>query len=523
MPVRIPVLLAVAAALAAAPPADGREWLAGDGHVHTCYSHDAYCPQTDPPQDAETFYSSFGTVEQRFAEAAAKGLDYLVISDHDDRRAWDDPAFGSQGVVGVKAYEWSLSGGHAQMLGAARDYGDGDPALAAEALNADGGLFQANHPSYRAGEMVTTCDEAAGPDTPLHWKLGFDVRPDAIEVWNATALIPPAELFWECWLQRGVRVPVTAGSDSHGATQPNLGLPTTWVLAEGRSQAAILEGIRLGRTTLSRLPPALGGARLVLEADADGDGAYEATMGDTVAPGAALRVRAEGLFAPALVRVRAGGRTIVSDAPLTPGGTVELAAPEGASWVRAVAYQPQWTAMVDPFCRPPASAESPVDLCTADLAITAMTSPVYAEAAAPEPDPAPSPPAAPSGSGAPAPSGDEPDDDPPLPPAAQSLHGAPLPPVPPQGRPALPRLRLIVRGRAVRWSPRGLRYDVQVRVGRRWRTRLAATAATSLRAGRRVAAVRVRPRAADGRAGRWSVARVGRAGGGPRPAAAARP
>ncbi|HEV2814830.1 MAG TPA: CehA/McbA family metallohydrolase [Solirubrobacteraceae bacterium] len=441
MRVRVPVLLAaLLAALAAASPAAAREWLAGDGHVHTCFSHDAYCPQYDPPEDAETFYSSFGTVQQRFTEAAAKGLHFLVVSDHDDIRAWSDPAFGTQGVVGVRAYEWSLDGGHAQMLGAARNYGDGDAAATADALNADGGLFQANHPSYRADAVVSTCEDVAGPETPLHWKLGFDVRPDAIEVWNATALIPPGELFWECWLQRGIRMPVTAGSDSHGATQPNLGMPTTWVLAEDRTQAAILDAIRLGRTTLSRLPPGQGGARLLLEADGDRDGTYEATVGDTVKPGSPMRVRADGLTAPALIRVRAAGRTVVEDEPLQPGGEVRFAAPAQPTWVRAVAYQQQWTAVADPFCRPPGSAESPVDLCTNDLAITGMTSPLYlelpveTEPAKPGRNPRPPRPERPPREGGAAASShdDEPDDDPPLAPALQSLNGAPLPVVPAQ-------------------------------------------------------------------------------------------
>ncbi len=528
MPVRIPVLLVMLAALlAAAPAAAARQWLAGDGHVHTCYSADAYCPQTDPPQDLKDFYSSMGTVGQRFDEAWAKGLHFLVISDHDDVRAWTDPAFGARGVVGVRAYEWSLDGGHAHMLGAARNYGDGAPATIAETLRADGGLFQANHPSYRAGQLVTTCEQVGAPDTPLHWKLGFSLQPDAVEVWNATSLIPPAEVFWDCWLQRGVRMPVTAGSDTHGATQPSLGLPTTWVQADDVSQAAILDGIRHGRTTLSRLPPALGGARLLIEADADRNGIYEATMGDTVPPKVPMQVRAEGLSAPALVRVRAGGRTILSDAPLLPGKAVPFEAPADArSWVRAVAYQQQWTTVVDPFCKPPPQPppppdprlpseipHSPIDLCTSDLAITGMTSPIYVEAAPPVATPPAETPTGTGSSTPPGPSGDEPDDDPPLAPAEQSLFGAPLPAVPAQPAPAsssgeaLPRLRVVVRGRRVSWTPRGLRYDVQVRRGRRWRTALRASAATSLVVGRRVRAVRVRPRAPDGGAGAWTVAR----------------
>ena len=509
---RPPVLALVAAlaALAAAPPASAAEWLAGDDHVHTCYSHDAYCPQTDPPQDAETFYSSFGTVDQRFTEAAAKGLDFLVVSDHDDIRAWADPGFGTHGVTGVKAYEWSLSGGHAQMLGAARHYGDGDPNAIADALNADGGLFQANHPSYRAGSLPTTCEEMAAPETPLHWKLGFTLQPDTIELWNATSLIPPGELYWECWLQRGVRIPVTAGSDSHGATQPSMGMPTTWVLAEGRSQEAILQGIRLGRTTLSRLPPGRGGGRLLLEADRDRDGTYESTIGDTVTPKTPMRVRGDGFMAPALVRVRAGGETIVEDELLTPGG-VRFEAPPNAGWVRAVSYQQQWTTVGDPFCRPPASAESPIDLCTADLAITGMTSPMYVE---PAPPPTLPPVNVPVSTPPGGPETDEPDDDPPLAPAEQSQNGAPLPAVPAQAPVApahapapLPRLRLAIGRRRASWSPRGLRYDVQVRRGRRWFTVARATTSTSVRLGRRARAVRVRPRATDGRVGAWTMRR----------------
>ena len=502
------MLAAVAgAALAAATPAHALEWYAGDGHVHTCYSHDAYCPGIDPIEDAETFYSSAGTVQERFTEAAAKDLDYLAISDHDDQRAWTDPAFGSQGVLGLQAYEWSLDGGHAQMLGALRSYGDGEPAATADALNADGGLFQANHPSYRADADVTTCAEAGAPDTALHWRLGFAVRPDTIEVWNPTALIPPGELYWECWLQRGVRIPVTSGSDSHGATQPTAGMPTTWVLARERTQEAILEGIRLGRTTLSRLPPGLGGARLLLEADGDRDGTYEATMGDTVRPRTPMRVRADGLSAPALVRVRAGGQTLVEDAPLAPGGEVTFSAPKTSTWVRAVTYQQQWTTVADPFCRPPASTESPVDFCTTDLAITAMTSPLYVE----KPGNG-VPPAKATATIRPLPVTpilDELDDEPTLAPAAQSLNGAPLPDVPAQAYApqragfALPAVSVRRADRRAAWGPVGQRFDVQALLRGRWRVVGQATTATSARLGRRARALRVRVRTPDGRAGPW--------------------
>ncbi len=316
------VLVAVAA-MAAPAGAPAASWYAGDDHVHTCFSHDAYCGPDDDNTGPDTAYSSGGTVAQRFAEAAAKGLDFLIVSDHDDVRAQSDPAFGSQGVAAVPAYEASLAGGHAHMLGATHLYPEGDTTEAAgvralaDALRADGGRFQANHPSYKDEAPFDSCDQADGPDPgaiPLHWKYGFSVEPDSIEVWNATTLLQPAELYWECWLQRGVRVGGTAGSDSHGATQPNIGLPTTWVLADSLRPGDVLGAIAAGRTTLSRTPPALGGVRLLLEGDADRDGRYESAIGDEVPPGTPLRVRADGPAPPALVRVRANGETVVDGA-----------------------------------------------------------------------------------------------------------------------------------------------------------------------------------------------------------------
>ena len=384
---------ALAAVLLCAAPAGAAEWLAGDGHVHTCYSHDAWCIG-EPPQE-ETLYSSGGSVEQRFAEAAAKGLDFIVISDHDSVGALTDPAYGSSGVAGVPAYEASLAGGHAQMLGATRLYpeGSGDALSTqslADALRADGGLFQANHPSYRDEATFDRCEQAdlsAGDANPLFWKYGYSVQPDAIEVWNTTTLIEPAQLYYECWLQRGARIAITGGSDSHGANQASLAVPTTWALAEDRSTASILAAIRAGRTSVSRAPPVAGGARLLIEADADRDGDFESGIGDTVAPGTPMRVRADGLTAPALVRVRSNGRSVVDGERLDPGGAVRFDAPGDPGWAYAVLYMTDATRTGDPGCAPTGQS---IDTCSADLAIAGMTSPIWIGAAAePVLDPAP--------------------------------------------------------------------------------------------------------------------------------------
>jgi hypothetical protein len=503
----------------AADGATRGSWYAGDGHVHTCYSHDAYCPPDDDNTGPEVAYSSGGTVTQRFAEGGAKGLDFLSISDHDDVRAQADPGYGSQGVAALPAYEASLAGGHAHMLGATHLYPKADTVSApavrslADSLRADGGRFQANHPSYKAEAPFDSCDQADGADPariPLHWKYGFSVQPDSIEVWNATTLLQPAELYWECWLQRGVRVGATAGSDSHGATQPNLGMPTTWVMARSRRPRDLLAAIGAGRTTLSRLPPALGGVRLLLEGDADRDGSFESGVGDSVPAGAPLRVRAEGGAPLGWVRVRANGETLVDGRLLQPGGSVSFAAP-GAGWVRASLYLADGTQAVDPGCRP---IGQPIDTCTRDLAVAGMTSPLYvgrAAGAAPET-------AGPAVAQDAAAVADEPDDDPPLPASAQSGGASALPVVPAARGVRLSGLRVRALRRCgsgrrsvpvrVAWRAAVAPVALQLRVRRGWRTvrRSVRGSPAVVRVACGPGSVRLRARVLPG--GAWRVVRL---------------
>ena len=56
----------------------------------------------------------------------------------------------------------------------------------------------------------------------------------------------------------------------------------------------MLDGLRAGRTFVSHQPPNFLGPRIYLEADGDGNGSYEAMVGDTVPVGSRLRVRVTG-------------------------------------------------------------------------------------------------------------------------------------------------------------------------------------------------------------------------------------
>src|SRR3954454_13908670 len=198
-------------ALAVAAPARAGEWVAGDLHVHTTYSHDSYGGPTDDNTGPEDFYTLGHTVTDDFAIARTRGLDFLAITDHMDVRSKYDPGFGTSGVLGIPAYENSLNG-HAQMLGATHVFDNGDkstPAVLAlqYALHAEGGLLQANHPNdprwgYGEEEPVDTAESCS-----MTWYSSPPLPSSSNNTW--------ALRYWEGWLDRGAHVAATGRSDNH--------------------------------------------------------------------------------------------------------------------------------------------------------------------------------------------------------------------------------------------------------------------------------------------------------------------
>lgn len=363
-------------ALGAAPASAGR-WVAGDLHVHTTYSHDSWGgPGDDSPTDPTEYYTLGQTVTEDFAIAKLRGLDYLAITDHNDLRSQSDPGFGFGGVLPVPGYENSLHG-HAQMLGATRLYDNGDSSTAAilaeeQALRADGGVFQANHPI-----------------DPV-WAYQYDVPVDDVEVWNLPWYYQPpfpaasdnerALRYWEGWLDRGAHVTATGGSDSHwkatlAAQGP--GQPTTWIHVDRLTVKGVLAGLRQGHTFISSEPPAMGGARVFLEGRVHGR--WAALPGDTVMPGTPLRVRALG--APgATLRVVADHQATVIEVPVaSPSFTQELRAPRTATYAFAEVFGTDATAQREQLCQavPSLSLDGETTYCSNRIAMLALSSAIY--------------------------------------------------------------------------------------------------------------------------------------------------
>ena len=287
--------LALVAAPATAEPglADG-VWLKGDLHVHSRHSKD----------------SSNNPVAKIVTLGEAVGLDYLLISDHDNHvdgdvahHTWADPEYRSDRLLLLYGAEWTTHRGHGTAISAkpydhqrlydVRDQRDVRIGAVKKAL---GIHLSANHPG--------------GSD---NFGFSYDIV-DSVEVWNSAVWPRNANALqiWDDMLKSGRRLTGRGGSDSHHgypdtpaqavelsrqAPANNVGTPTTWVFATARTREAVVGALTNGRVAISANPYA---PRVEFLADLDQDGRMDAMMGDNV--------RARGR--PVRFRVRLVGATV---------------------------------------------------------------------------------------------------------------------------------------------------------------------------------------------------------------------
>ncbi|WP_242889796.1 CehA/McbA family metallohydrolase [Actinomadura litoris] len=211
------------------PAPAGWRWLAGDLHAHTVHSDGTL------------------TVDELAGRAAARGLDFLAVTDHNTVSHHPElPAAGAHaGVVLVLGQEVTTDLGHANVFG---DTGWVDfrrPSADWARRAADrGGVMSINHP--------------LSGDCAWRRPLPEADRPPLVEIWHSSWWDRTwgAPLAWtDLWLPGGA-VPV-GGSDFHDPAQHKiLGEPTTWVLAEDASADGVVAALRSGRTSVSSGPRA---------------------------------------------------------------------------------------------------------------------------------------------------------------------------------------------------------------------------------------------------------------------------
>jgi hypothetical protein len=229
---------------------DEARWYAGDLHVH---SHES--------GDARPLLPEIATF------ARGRGLDFVVISDHNVHTALDffgDAQAQHPDLLLVPGVEFTTYAGHANGIGATAwvDFRVGDTTTiddAAAAFAEQGALFAVNHPVLELGGLCIGCA----------WEQPLDASLiDAVELTNGGGLQPFGQTFidaamayWDMLCDQGHHVAPIGGSDDHKAGvdlngfQSPIGDGTTMVQAEFLSPSAIVEGIRQGRTVVKLQGP----------------------------------------------------------------------------------------------------------------------------------------------------------------------------------------------------------------------------------------------------------------------------
>jgi hypothetical protein len=257
-----PDRLALSEVPAAALSRDG--WRTVANHVHTAESHDARA-----------------SLAELVADAKERGLDALVLTDHNSTAACVPAALESQDadVTLIPGEEWSSKRwGHAGILGY-----DGPAVLerdgvegALEAADRAGALAIANHPTHWG----------------LSWQPGFqDARVGGVEVWNGFWGNPLAQNesalgLWDAALRSGRRLVAMGGADYHGYFYARIDQAVNRVQVTAPGRDGIMDGLRQGRVQIAASPAAPW-----LDLTVDGHGMGEALL----AAGAhRLRIAVEG-------------------------------------------------------------------------------------------------------------------------------------------------------------------------------------------------------------------------------------
>ena len=150
-----------------------------------------------------------------------------------------------------------------------------------------------------------------------------------VEIWNGPwhgdSHNEQALALWYDWLNQGLRLAATAGTDTHGRhgydAQPGFNV----IYAEALIEPALLSALRAGRLYLS------AGPQLAFEAE-DGRGAHW-MIGDTVGQPATFTARWAGCPADAQIRLIANGRLLRQWPAGAAGETAWRTAPAEADWL----------------------------------------------------------------------------------------------------------------------------------------------------------------------------------------------
>ncbi len=251
-------------------------WYAGDTHCHTSFS------------------DGHNTYEQVLKKAEANDLDFLIMTDHNRTVMGNLPL--SDKVTMIEGVEITYPKAHANVWGIKQPYAKSyatndfeDWLEIKKECEASGAVVSINHP------LCSKCGWL--------WPLEDQDFYDCIEVWNGP-MRPDNQACIEWWHKRlaeGKKLKIVGGSDFHNdfVVTNLLGNPTTLVYAKSNCPKDILDGIKLGHTTITE--SVKRGTVITMNSG-------EAIVGDTVKyeDGAMVKVSVK--------RFKKGERLLVKDA-----------------------------------------------------------------------------------------------------------------------------------------------------------------------------------------------------------------
>jgi hypothetical protein len=284
-------------------------WFRGDLHSHTDHS------------DANR------NVADLVQAARREGLDFIFLTDHNTVSGLAEvQSLGDETLLTAGGIELTTFWGHALVLGARRwvDWrfrpGAGDITQVAAAALAHDQLFVIAHPQSLGDPYCTGCN----------WRYP-EMMPGAaqlVEVWNGPwggdSNNEMALALWYDWLNQGLRLVATAGTDTHGNDDYTHRPGFSVIYADELSEAALLRAVRAGRLYLSSGPTVRFSAQ---------NGAGKTwLMGDEIDQPATLTVAWHDCPAGAEARLLANGRLWTAWPCASPGEQQWPVTPDLAAW-----------------------------------------------------------------------------------------------------------------------------------------------------------------------------------------------
>ncbi|MFZ4450395.1 CehA/McbA family metallohydrolase [Salibacterium aidingense] len=205
-----------------------RRWLKGDMHSHTVHSDGEY---------------TLPVVAEILKE---RKLDFIATTDHNTvTQNYLHPTH--EDILFIPGFELTTNAGHSNIIGLEdpeidfRIAADRDMEAAFKEAREKGAVIVINHPFHSGCE----------------WKWSLNLPFDVWEVWNGpwSEENRRALQWWHEQLCLGYNIPITAGSDVHRTEKyVQHGMPSTWVLSEGKTKAQLLSAIRKGRMFITHTP-----------------------------------------------------------------------------------------------------------------------------------------------------------------------------------------------------------------------------------------------------------------------------